>query len=251
MNRLVILEDNLEFSRNLLNYIITRNKKVQLWSLAIDGKEIEGRINFLQENDILILDLGLPTVNGIKIIEKLLENEDNMPHIIVMSGDAQLLEEVKNYTPYLYTVMEKPFSFERLVDVLEQITFTGEQKHFQQMVKEELRKFDINITTMGYTYIADAITFALGNEEMLKNMQNMLYRTIGIKNNISQTNVKWTIEKCVKSIRRYTSTNIIRTYFHTEEGEKITPKFFIATIVENIKLKNDIPFSEEKEEIYF
>lgn len=238
MNRLAILEDNLEFSRSLLNYIIRRNKKIRLSSLAIKGEEMIEEIDTLEDNDILLLDLGLPEINGLEIINKLKQKKQHIPYIIVMSGDLSLLEKSKEYAPYIYTTLKKPFAFSKIVDIIEEITHTSEQKCYEKFVKEELRKFEINTTTMGYSYIVDAITFCLEDEILLKDMKNGLYKKMSAKNNgVSISNIKWTMEKSVKSIQRYTATSIIRPYFRVESGEKITPKLFIATVIERLKPK--------------
>lgn len=238
MNRLAILEDNLEFSRSLLNYIIMRNKKIRLLSLAIKGEEMIEEIDTLEENDILLLDLGLPEINGIEIIDKLKQKKEHMPYIIVMSGDLSLLEKSKEYTPYIYATLKKPFAFSKVVEMIEEITHMSKQKCYDTFVKEELRKFKVNITTIGYSYIVDAITFCLEDETLLKDMKNGLYKKMSAKNNgVSISNIKWTMEKSVKSIQRFTPTSITRPYFRVEYGEKITPKLFIATVIERLKPK--------------
>lgn len=253
MNRLAILEDNLEFSRKLLNYIISRNKKIRLSSLAVKGEEIMDVIDELDEDDILLLDLGLPEIDGLDVIDRLKDKKERIPKIIVMSGDMNLLERLKNYISYIYTAIAKPFSFQRIGDVIDQITYESEQKCYEKLIKEELYKFEMNVTTVGYAYIVDAIAFSLENEAMLKDMQNVLYKNISIKyNNISTTNIKWTIEKCVKSTKRYTSSSIIKEYFHVEAREKLTPKLFISTVVENLKKKLDTQSGiKRKETCYF
>ena len=247
MNRLAILDDNLEFSRNLMNYIITKNKRIRLSSLAITGKEIMEDVNSLGTGDILLLDLGLPDINGLQVIEKLKQQKQNMPYIIVMSGNIELLEQLEKYKDYIYTAIEKPFAFQRVFDIIEQITYETEQKCYEQIVKEELRKFEINVTTIGYAYIVDAICACLEDETLLKDMQNSLYKSVSIKNNnINTNNIKWSIEKCIKSTKRYTSTSVTKSYFRIEAREKLTPKLFITTIVENLKEKIENELEEEE-----
>lgn len=252
MNRLIILEDNLEFSRSLLNYIVERNKKIQLWSIAIDGEEVIEKINSLQKDDILLMDLGLPKINGIEVIEKLIQNKERMPYIIVMSGNPDLLEKVRNYTSYIYAAIGKPFALKRIAEMIEEITYLTDQKRYEKMVKEELRKFEMNVTTIGYDYIVDAITLSLQDDTLLKDMKNKLYKSIAIKNNnINPTNIKWTIEKNIKSMGRYTSTKVIKEYFHVEGREKITPKLFVSTVVNKLKQEVEKEVETPKERVCF
>ena len=149
MNRLAILDDNLEFSRSLLNYIVDKNRKIQLLSLAITGEEILESVEKLTNDDILLLDLGLPTINGIEVLEKLIQNKPHFPHIVVMSGNTELLQKIQPYLCYIHAVMEKPFSFEKILQVIENIIFTTEQKRYDVLIRKELLKFEINSTTKG------------------------------------------------------------------------------------------------------
>ncbi len=248
MNRLIILEDNLEFSRSLLNYIVERNKKIQLWSLAIDGEEIIEKINLLREDDILLMDLGLPKINGIEVIEQLAKNKEQLPHIIVMSGNVDLWSKLKNYTSYIYAAIGKPFALKRVAEMIDEITYSTDQRRYEKLVKEELRKFEMNITTIGYDYIVDAIMLSLQDENLLKDMKNRLYKSISIKNNnINPTNIKWTIEKNIKSMVRYTSSKVTKEYFHVEAREKIAPKLFVSTVVNNLKQEMEKELEAEKE----
>lgn len=252
MNRLAILEDNLEFSRKLLNYIVSNNKKIRLSSLAINEEEIMECIDTLGEGDIVLLDLGLPEINGLQVIDRFKKKGKKLPYIIVMSGNDKLYEKLREYVPYIHKAIEKPFAFKRIVDIIEEITYETEQKCYEKIIKEELHKFEINITTLGYGYIVDGIAFALENETLLKDMKNGLYKSISIKNgNITPTNIKWAIEKCIKSTIRYTSTSVIKSYFHVEAREKVTPKLFINTVVENLKSIIEETSIVEKEEAYF
>ena len=250
MNRLIILEDNLEFSRNLLNYIISKNKKIQLWSIAIDGEEIEEKLDELQQTDILLLDLGLPKVNGLEVLDHIIEKKEHIPYIIVMSGNIDLQKKLRKYVPYLYAAIQKPFTFKRISEILDRITYISEEQYYEQLVKQELRKFEMNTTTIGYGYIVEAIVYSLKDESLLKDMKNALYKTISKKHNdVSIINIKWTIEKNIKSTMRYTSFSVLKSYFHIEAKEKVTPKFFITTVVENLQQRRNLPNTRKKEKL--
>lgn len=248
MNRLTILDDDLEFSRRLLNYIISKNKKILLSSLVITGEEILETLDCLTKNDILLVDLNIPKINGLQIIDTLRKKNKNLPHIIVINGDENVLEHIKHYLPYIHTVMEKPFSFHKMLEIIEEIIFETEKKSYEKIIKEELLKFEANPTTKGYGYIVEAIELTLHDEILLKDMKNGLYKVMALKHKeATPINIKWSLEKCVKSITRFTSTKVLREYFHIEVRENLAPKLFIATITENIKTQ----IGEKQEEVYY
>lgn len=248
MNRIVILEDNLEFSRNVLNYLIEKSKRMKLWSFAIDKELVLEEVETLQKHDILILDLGLDKINALKIIEKLNEKGMNIPYIVVMGEDKNKISKLEKYSSYIYKLIEKTSDFDMIIEILDEITYKIEQKCYDKLIKQELRKFDINVTTIGYSYIVDAIALSLEDVRLLKNMKDMLFKSISVRNNnVSTSNIKWAIEKCVKSTKRYTDSEIIRKYFRAESNEKVTPKLFISTIVEKLQSKiQDEDISKEK-----
>lgn len=236
MNRLAIIEDNVDFARNLLNYIIKENKQIQLWSLSINGDEILGHLEELEEKDIILLDLGLPQINGIDLISKLVKKKNKVPYIIVMSGNTNLVRQLRQYERYIYALIEKPFAFKRILAIIEQITYSETKNNFKKIAEEELKQFEINTITVGYRYILESIIYSLEDATLLKDMKNMLYKKISLHHNcVSTLNVKWTIEKSIGSIRRYTSSELMNTYFHLSKKERLTPKLFISTIVSNLR----------------
>lgn len=254
MNHLVILENHLEFSRKIFNYLISRNKKICLSSIAINRKETVETLNSLTSEDIVLLDLESFENNGLKILDRLTTKKERMPHIIVISKNIELLTQIKENNPYVYQTIKSPFPFKKIAEIIEKVTYQARREFYERLVKEELYKFDMNITTKGYAYIVDAVVFSLEDETQLKDMKNDLYKNIAIKyKDANITNVKWTIEKCIRSTKRYTSNSIINPYFHVGLSEELTPKIFIVTIVENVKMKikkatsvNNFPSSYSK-----
>ena len=135
-----------------------------------------------------------------------------------------------------------------MLEIIEKIIFETEQKCYEKIIKEELLKFEANPTTKGYQYIVEAIELTLHDEMLLKDMKNGLYKVMALKyKGATSSNIKWALEKCVKSIIRFTSTKVLREYFHIEAREKLAPKLFIGTIAENIRVK----IGQNKEEVYY
>lgn len=235
MNQIAILEDNLEFSRKLLNYIISNNKKVRLINISVSLEEILETLDLLNEKDILLLDLDLLGINIDKLIAILDKKGKNIPYIIGITNNIKQFEKLKDY---VYAIIKNTYSFNKIINIINQITFVADEQFYEKLVKEELSKFEINITTLGYDYIVDAIAISLEDETLLKDFQNGLYSTLATRHKLpSNYNVKWAVEKCIKSTVRYTDFEIIKPYFHVEIAEKVTPKLFINMVVYNLKNK--------------
>ena len=250
MNRLLVIENNLEFSRNLLNYIAKQNKKMELWSLSIDGNKVFKHLEDLQEEDIVILDLGIPNLSGLKVIQKIIQSKDKNPYIIVIAGNTQNMNLIDKYKNYIYSIIERPHILKRIVATIEEIFSCLNKDNYEQLVRKELKKFEVNPITIGYRYILESIVYALEDEELIKNMRDGLYKKVSQNhNNVTEYNIKWTIEKSVESIRRYTSEELMSTYFNLKRREKLSPKLFITTIVYNLKKYKNKEVETDKKEL--
>lgn len=248
MNRLAILQNNLEFSRKVMNYIINSKKRICISSFAINPKEMMTSIYELREGDILIVDLELTQIDVFESLDSLRQRNTTMPYIIAISSDIELFKKLKGI-PNVYSKIKKPCAFSTIINIVEEITEMSGGKCYEELVKKELQIFEVNVTTLGYKYIVDAIELSLANEDLLKDMKHRLYGSISKRHNdVSIINIKWTIEKTIRSIMRYTSFDIVKSYFHVEIGEKVTPKIFISEILENLKdkIEEETDLSSEK-----
>lgn len=249
MNRLAILQNNLEFSRKVMNYIINSNKRICISSFAINPKEMMTTVYELTEGDILIVDLELSQIDVFEVIDEL-KQQEAMPFIIAISGNVDLFKKLKRI-PNVYAKIKKPCAISTIINIIEEITDISGGKCYEELVKEELQTFEVNVTTLGYRYIVDAIELSLANENLLRDMKHRLYVSISKRHDdVSIINIKWTIEKTIRSIIRYTSFNVVKSYFHVESGEHVTPKIFINAILENLKDKIDEDADLNSEKLY-
>ena len=122
----LIIEDDLSFSKRILNSILSKFKNIQLSYIATTYKE---GISILSNNqiDLIFLDINLPDGNGINILEDLkYMNTIKKPQIIVISGDTDLPRQVYNikYKGTLYIIEAIMYVYNRnnfdFVDNLEQ-----------------------------------------------------------------------------------------------------------------------------------
>ncbi len=252
MNRLAVLQSNLEFSRKVMNYIISSNKRMCISSFAINPKEIMETIYELKAGDILLVDLELSQINVFDVINNLEQkSKGNTPFIIAISADIELFKQLKK-VPNVYAKIKKPCAFKTIIGIVEEIIDVSGGKCYEELIKEELQIFDVKVTTLGYKYIVDAIELSLANENLLKDMKHMLYVSISKRHDdVSIINIKWTIEKTIRSIVRYTSVDVIKSYFHVESGEHVTPKIFISYILDNLRDKIDEYQDTSSKKLYY
>ncbi len=233
MNRLAILENDLEFTRKLLNNIMSKNKKLQTINISVNLEEIKETLDLLGKRDILLLDADTLANDIDELISILDKKEKDTPYVVCITNDIKRCEQLKDYT---YDIIKNTNSFIKIANVINQITYLADQQFYERLIKEELNNFEMNITTFGYDYIVEGIILLLEDDKLIKNLQNGLYQTLATKHDLPRNyNIKWAVEKCIKATVRYTNFEIIKEYFHVETAEKVTPKLFISMLVENIK----------------
>ena len=76
MNRIVIAEDDLNFTKYLVNSFINELTDFKVVNIYTKGSELLSNIENIKKGDFLILDLGLPSIDGIEIL-KVLKKKKN------------------------------------------------------------------------------------------------------------------------------------------------------------------------------
>lgn len=106
-------------------------------------------------------------------------------------------------------------------------------KDINSYIDTELNKFKFNRTSLGYKYLRIAIKYGIQDELLIEDLINKLYAKIEKELMIDRKKVKWNIEKSIETMFINTDIKYVTNYFYIEEYEKVTPKLFITTIVEN------------------
>ena len=95
VNNILIIEDNLQYLKEMLNYVISKLKNVQLSFIATS---IEEAIDIINSNhiDLVFLDLKLSVSEEINVIEKIrILNGIREPDIIIISTNIALKDRIK------------------------------------------------------------------------------------------------------------------------------------------------------------
>lgn len=106
-------------------------------------------------------------------------------------------------------------------------------KDIDKYIEKELERFKFNRTSLGYKYLKKAIKIGIKNESLIENLNKYLYESMQNEFLINKKKIKWNIEKSLDNMSLNTNMKELMSYFYIEENEKITPKLFITTIVEN------------------
>lgn len=119
MKRILIIDDEVFLARNLAELV--QCTKEWNTSIAYTAKEAIEMFS-LSHFDALLLDLCLPDMEGIELAQLLTKINPSVK-IIYMSAYPDYLKNVKTTLGDHKSVLEKPFDFNRLQNMLKQFNF--------------------------------------------------------------------------------------------------------------------------------
>lgn len=236
MNRLVILEDDLNYFRHLFNHISNNVKDVKLANIFVNSDELIENLFKYSFEDIILIDLDIKEMDSASLLSCLKNIRTNLPYIIVMSENLELIDLAKSYN-YVYKVIKKPLYFSSVSDAISEIIEKNKVVNISKLVNQELKHFKFKTSTIGYKYLSDSIKLAMNNTDLLRNTKRLLFKEVGKIYDKTSDQIKWNVEKCIDTIYQTTSLKDISDYFYINEKDKVTPKVFISRVVGTLSSK--------------
>lgn len=227
MTKILIIDDNESWGKIIYDYIILKKQLVDEAKIVHNGREA---IEYIKKHsvDIILLDLDLPYVNGVDIINCYKKYINN---IIIMTGKPELISTI-NFGSYdsVGKILIKPFD----LSVLEiEIKFC--LKHsileiIENKVDDIINEIAINNDRIGYKYLKICIIEGYKNIELTENLQEKLYEKVANRLSLkSSKKIKWNVEKIIKEIMENSQSKIIEDNFPNRLY--VTPKKFIKKII--------------------
>lgn len=232
MIKVMIADDNITLN-DLCCSILTKDKELEIVSSTTDGETTLQKYNELKP-DVLLLDLDLPKMNGLDVINNLCldENEKKKNNVIIISGNVSLRYNLFN-TSKVFRIMPKPIDFDNVIFTIKDIA-----KSKKNITNKELRNFlfslNFNLYSDGTVYLIDAIKLGIENPRLLRNIKD-LYDYIAKLHSVSSNTVKWGIRNSVDTMNHNTTQKEIKKIFNISYDKKITPKYLLPLIISHFQ----------------
>ena len=263
--KLVLADDNKDFCQLLKEYL-SNEEDIEILGIAKDGIEALDLVQKTQP-DLLVLDVIMPHLDGLGVIEKLNSMDlPKQPKIIVLSavGQDKITQTAINLGADYYIV--KPFDFvifiNRIRELVTNKVVGGEPKVRQnqnvQMTRSDYVKNTGNIETeitniiheigvpahiKGYLYLREAIKMVIDNVELLGAVTKELYPSIAKKYNTTPSRVERAIRHAIEVAWSRGKVDTINQLFgytvHNTKG-KPTNSEFIAMIADKLRLEHSM-----------
>jgi len=153
-HKILVVDDE-----HLIRWSLEQNLKKQGYEVMIAGSG-EDALKLLKEEtpDLILLDVQLPGINGLEVLEKIKEQEEEI--LVIMVTALGVLETaVKAMRMGAYDYINKPFNLDELAIVIKKALETGELKReVAHLRSEQTRKYGISNIVGGSRHMKNVLS---------------------------------------------------------------------------------------------
>lgn len=246
----LLVDDNKEFCNLLKDYIVNVDE-FEVVGMAHNGNEGLEKIEEL-EPDVLILDLIMPHLDGIGVMEEMNEkslSKDIKTIVLTAFGQKDITKRVVDLGADYYIM--KPFDLEKLVDRIKQmmnndleesddIIMSGaNNENIEVRITKILHKLGVPAHIKGYLYLREAIESVIKNVELLGAITKELYPEVAETFNTTASRVERAIRHAIEVAWKRGNEEELKKYFENtiSNDSKPTNSQFIARIADELRLK--------------
>ncbi|CFX50323.1 Sporulation transcription factor Spo0A [Syntrophomonas zehnderi OL-4] len=259
--KVLVADDNREFCGILRDYF-TNEPDFELVDVCANGMEVLDVMS-KKEVEVLILDLIMPYIDGIGVLEKLNElHLEPRPKIIILTafGQENITQKAVQLGADYYIL--KPFNLQVLGERVKQVVRdvklktpkgSGQQvtvtmsspapKNLEVEVTKIIHEIGVPAHVKGYQYLRDAIMLVVEEINYLGAVTKELYPTIAVKYDTTPSRVERAIRHAIELAWDRGDYDKINKFFgYTISGEKGKPtnSEFIAIIADKLRLENKV-----------
>lgn len=254
--RILLADDNWDFIEVLKLYI-NGQEDMELVGAAYNGIEALELIKN-ESPDVVILDMVMPHLDGLGVLEKLQYNEQR-PRVIILStlGQESVTRQAKNLGADYY--IQKPFDLDilgnRIREVYRDHTFISSpgsgvvngaivqpetsSKNLEVEVTELMYQMGVPTHVKGFRYLRDAIICSAKEVSLLDTVTRELYPMIAEKYHTDQCRVERGIRYAIELACDKGNVEFVNRFFgytvNVDRG-KPTNLEFIAMVVDKLKM---------------
>jgi len=257
----LIADDNKDFC-DIIGQYLTKQDDIEVVGIANDG--VEGLDLILKKQpDVVVLDIIMPRLDGLGVLEKLNESElEKVPKIIILSavGQDKITQKAIALGADYYIV--KPFDLEifvrriRELSMLDYIDIDSQKSvpatQNSAHPPEKDRGLEADVTNIiheigvpahikGYQYLRESIIMVVNNMDLLSGITKELYPGIASKFNTTPSRVERAIRHAIEvawSRGRVDTINRLFGYTVHDEKGKPTNGEFIAMVADKLRMQS-------------
>ncbi|MFZ4452151.1 sporulation transcription factor Spo0A [Salibacterium aidingense] len=260
--KVCVADDNRELV-GLLNEYIGAQEDMEVSGYAYNGQEC---LQIVEETepDVLVLDIIMPHLDGLAVLEKIHSNNSQVkPKIIMLTafGQEEVTKKAVNLGASYYVL--KPFDMETLISNIREVS--GEQMssfipntastpvkeqqegsgeiNLSQSITNIIHEIGVPAHIKGYMYLREAITMVYNDIDLLGSITKVLYPDIAKKYNTTSSRVERAIRHAIEvAWSRGNFDSISRMFGYTINVSKAKPtnSEFIAMVADKLRLEHKV-----------
>ena len=257
---IAIADDNAKVLQ-LLDKIVSSDEELNVVGKAGNGEDLYDIIK-KQEPDVVLLDLVMPKVDGLTVMERVNKDQEIRKHpafiVITAVGQEKITEDAFDLGAD-YFIM-KPFDNDMLINRIRYIrnvhaenTKAGAAPALEHTVVSD-RNLESDITNIihdigipahikGYQYLRDSIMLSVKDNDVINSITKILYPTIAKRYQTTSSRVERAIRHAIEVAWNRGNTETLNGLFgYTISNGKGKPtnSEFIALIADKIRLQYNI-----------
>lgn len=256
---IAIADDN-ERVVQLLDRIVSSDDELKVVGKAGNGEELYEIIK-KQEPDVVLLDIIMPKVDGLAVMDRVNRDTNIRKHpafiVITAVGQEKITEDAFALGADYYIL--KPFDNDMVINRIKH-TRVSRERNFAEVRKVNAyeskaeymeRNLETDVTNIiheigvpahikGYQYLRDSIIMSVNDMEMLNSITKILYPTIAKKHQTTPSRVERAIRHAIEVAWSRGKMDTIEELFgYTVSNGKGKPtnSEFIALIADKIRLE--------------
>lgn len=232
---------------DLVSQAVRRRPDMSLVGVAHTGREAL-RMVAEKDPDVLLLDLVMPELDGIGVLEELGARESKRPKVIVFSAvsSESLASQVLALGADYYII--KPFEADMLCTRIWQVVHEPGRKPQGappapqvEAVTRILRELNVPAEFKGHAYLREAVLLVLQDERNLSEVTKRLYPEIGRRFGASPSLVERNLRHVIEHTWTYGNLEALYATFGSTvraSTGKPTNSSFIARIADLVRLSS-------------
>ena len=258
--KIIIADDNRNFCQMLQDYL-QGQEDLSIVGVAYNGLEAMELIQ-AQEPDLIILDLVMPNLDGLSVLERINTRtiikrpkiimltafgQESLTHQAMMLGvdyfilkpfDMDILSKrICSLTQDLPTGAPVPVQFSS--SAYPTVTTVRSERNLVSEVTTIMHQIGIPAHVKGYQYIRDAILMVVEDVSLLGAVTKELYPGIAKKHNTASSRVERGIRHAIELAWERGQTDTLKRIFGYSmniERQKPTNSEFIALLADNLRV---------------
>ncbi|MBE6160829.1 MAG: sporulation transcription factor Spo0A [Firmicutes bacterium] len=244
----LMIDDNQNSVNRVKNYF-SKHEVIDLVLTAVNGKEgLDKIINYQNEYDLIIMDLIMPELDGITILEEMKERNIKK-HVIILTSYKKeyTVKAVSEYNIDYY--MLKPFNMEslekRILEIMnfKELKTSDRENELRVKISEMLHNLGVPSHIKGYQYIRDGILMMYKEPAMLKGITKEIYPELATRYQTTSSRVERAIRHAIEVSWTRGDYRLMEKYFGNSldyEKSKPTNAEFIVTLTDRLRLDNKV-----------